>query len=99
MTFPTTADLVFYQGRRRPSWASQIEKLKLQQVSIDQVVNAHAGTPLGCTETHNMCVFASGWQRRGEPLVVKLRELAYEGPNPKKRMALAIKWLRRIQSS
>lgn len=107
--FPTQTDLEFFEAKRTPPWAARIKRpaqpASWQGASlIDRVVNAHAGvrvTSADC-ETHNMCAFVSGWIRRGEPLIDRLMELTRipsgipNGTNPKKRVALAIKWSRRL---
>lgn len=108
MTFPTLADLAFYQYRTRPAWAARIDvnrgpnvrEPEARRPSIDAVVNAHAYRGYEDridTETHNLCAMARYWQRRGE-LAARLAELVAtpSGPQPAKRQALARKWLARI---
>lgn len=102
--FPTQADLVFWNARHQPRWASRIkgrESPRLDFPNIDHVVNAHAGLQFtsGLTETLNMLVFVSNCIRRGAPVRERLLDLAADpcGPNPKKRAALARKWAARLQ--
>lgn len=112
MTFPTVTDLEFYQARKRPAWAARVAK-RASGPSIDTVINAHAGADRFSsrrydTETHNMCAFVRSWIRRGcliemlfEIVNASPEERAHGrlGPNPRKRQALATKWLARIQKS
>lgn len=104
MSFPTQVDLDFFNSKRTPAWADRIRRTGWRGPAeswSDLCVNAHAGIrPTGSElETSNMLVFVRGWMRRGESVLARLRELidVPAGPYPRKRAALARKWIRRLE--
>ena len=103
--FPTQADLDFFNAKRTPAWANRIQRKGWRGPPpswSDLTVNAHAGfmPTASQLETSNMLVFVRGWMRRGEPVIERLQELAEapSGTQPRKRSALARKWISRLQS-
>jgi len=103
----TKAHLEFWRERKEtPSWASQIQTVAFRprQVTVDQVINAHAG--IKTTDAENSTASLISILRR-----VRLRE-GSEGTlrwlediavnpgtviHPEKRAAFASKWAKRIR--
>ena len=104
MSFPIAADVEFFQSRQHvPAWANRIQVKRDPGyfASIDNVVNAHAGSrpTAGEQAANNLLVIVRSFQKRKANLVQELQRLSMDPGcafNPEKRAAFSRKWANRI---
>jgi hypothetical protein len=100
--FTTKTDLAFYQSKRLPVWAQNLERRELTAPAlIDCVVNSHADVRVTAGElvACNLLSIVRSYRRRRLNLAHELRKIAANPGcviNPEKRAAFARRWLRRL---
>lgn len=99
---PTPADLAFYRRKTTPVWAAGVTKA--DTVTIDGVINAHAGIKSDFLDKHfdkhNLLVLLQMRRRRGAVMSYELESLAQSAEclRAAQRKAIARRWLRKIKA-